>query len=126
MKPFKEGDDVYIKGKILSMHEEDKFPITVEFSTNIDTTFKADGRYTNKDTIPCLFHLSEIQQSQFTDEELQEIKECVFFCHENHVDISKITVRGEIIDKINNIMQSSEEKQLLELASRLGYKVEKI
>ncbi|MEY3501289.1 MAG: hypothetical protein RL308_2962, partial [Bacteroidota bacterium] len=96
MKPFKEGDDVYIKGKILSIHEEDKFPITVEFSTNIDTIFKADGRYTDKDTIPCLFHLSEIQQSQFTDEELMFLIQLL----KPHGKADLLV--NNILDKINN------------------------
>ena len=126
MKKFKEGDEAYIKCKILSVQEEDKFPVTVEFSTNIDITFKPDGRYIDKDTKPCLFHLSDLQQSQFTDEELHEFKESVLFCHEHQLDINKRTLRGGIIDKINSIFQSQEEKQFLEMAYRLGYKVEKI
>ena len=126
MKQFKEGDEAYIKCKILSVEEEDKFPVTVEFSTNIDITFKTDGRYIDKDTKPCLFHLSDIQQSQFTDEELQEIKETLKESNKGFILQSKHDLKNLIINKCNLMITNYEEKQFLEMADRLGYKVEKI
>ena len=126
MKQFKEGETVCIVGKVKNIRSEPaNYPIRVVFGKT-EIGFTLEGNDLISSEMPILQPLSDIQQSQFTNEELQEIKECVFFSHEYNVDMNKRTLRGDIIIKVNNLLQLDEEKEFIELAKKLGYKIEKI
>lgn len=126
MKKFKEGDDVVITGKVIAIDKGGRYPLTVCVAENSEFMCTLEGKNHVDDTTISVFHLSDIQQSQFTDEELVEITETLKESNKGFILQSKYDSRELIIKKCNLMIANYEEKHLLELAEKLGYKVEKI
>jgi hypothetical protein len=108
MKKFKKGDEVYILVKIQSIEKHAVF-------INLDgITLCIDNDN--------LDYLSDLQQTQFTDEELMFLIQLL----KPHGKADLLV--NNILDKINNLIQSPEEKQLLEMAEKFKdkYKIEKL
>ena len=117
MKQFKEGDEVVITGKVIAIDKGGRYPLTVCVAENSEFMCTLDGKNHVDDMTVSVFHLSDIQ-SQFTDEELDVIRNAM----------TEVWCSHQIINKINNLFQSPEEKQFLKMAEKFKdkYKMEKI
>jgi len=58
MKEFKVGDEVFIKGRVLEIIEDNDYPIRFSFSfrEEVQFSFTKEGKYSKHHSSPSLFH----------------------------------------------------------------------
>ena len=70
-RDWKVGDDIYIKGKVREIRNQDDYPVRVRLvGAEVITTFTKDGRYTISSKIPCASFLPTEQSMPFDLEEV--------------------------------------------------------
>jgi hypothetical protein len=75
MKEFEVGDDVFIKGKVIEIGEDNDYPIgfSFSFSEGVKFVFTKDGKYSTHHPSPSLFHAQPterlVQVRDYDDQE---------------------------------------------------------
>ena len=129
-KEFKVKDKVVMVGEVVQIDNDERtYPVIVQFGDD-EFTFTQDGKY-RLDNQPILQHLSEIQTQTnvFTEEELEHIKiDTEYTIRSFSLIESHKRIKQTILNKINQLTISQEEKQFLEMAEKFKdrYKVEKL
>lgn len=68
MKEFEVGDQVAIIGKVIKIDKTDNYPLKVEMNSGSEWSFTLIGKEFEEDDEICLFHLSDLQKSEYPKE----------------------------------------------------------